>query len=142
MGTVKGFSVFRHKGKAFNILVKDTNDYNIMKNFFDGIVHPDYPVYNNDSGVVKISDVSRMDIVIDRDNSTWIVEDLLEYEVDEDFYDIELTDGRHLKCSQKHRILITSPKKIVASEIRFGDIIADVSIGSVGKYVRPTPRRK
>lgn len=138
MGTIKQISKFPYSGPAYNILVTGAENGNrgIKQNFFDGLVHPDYIVYNNDGRIQRVADLTAESHILNRDGTLWCVESLLTYTVNEDFQQIEFTDGRTLKCSQQHKLMVTSPKKISASELDGGDIIADVSLASVKKKAK------
>lgn len=137
MGIVKALTKFAYKGKAYNVLVSSVNESVAWKrNLFDGMVAPDYPVYNNGGFVQPVSELAAGTIVLDRHNVLWKVESLLEYDVDEDFQQVEFTDGRVVKCSLKHKFPVISPKKVCASDLAAGDSVADTSIGHIGKYVR------
>lgn len=138
MATVKNVIKFRYTGKAYNVLSSGAENGNVgtTQNLFDGLVHPDYHVYINDGTVRKVSELEPDLYLLDRESKLWKVEKLLEYQVDEDFLEFEFTDGRRLKCSQNHKLLVTSPRKILANDLGSGDIISDVSIGAVGKRVK------
>lgn len=141
MATIKSINTIPYSGQAYNLLVslagvKDSKQITL----FNGYVHPDYPVYNNDGVVKPISQVEIKDIILDRDSNHWKVESIIQTEVDEDFYLIEFSDGRKLKCSLKHKLKIISPKNISVSLLSINDEIQDVSLDSIGKTIRSTER--
>lgn len=141
MGIVKSTSNFSYKGIAYNILVSEAgvkNSSHVL--FFDGLVHPDYIVYNNNGYTQKVFELKKGDVLIDREGKCWNVENLNEVEVDEEFRCLELTDGRTIKCSLKHRLPIQNPKKIPSSLISLNDIIAEVPITGISHNIRQTTR--
>jgi len=100
---------------------------------YQGVVHPEYPVYKNTGTVCKMSEVQLHDVIVERDNTFWRIEMINEYAVNEDFQKITFDDGRMLKCSLVHKLMVTSPKKCPASMLEVGDELADVDINGMTK---------
>lgn len=141
MGVIKNISTFPYKGMSYNFIVsvageKDGNH----KTFFDGNVHPEYPVYSNDGLVFQAVNIKPNEIILDKDSIHWKVESILTSEVDEDFLLIEFTDGRKWKCSMNHKLKVISPKNIEAKQLSVNDSIQEVSLDKILKRIRSTKR--
>jgi hypothetical protein len=134
MGTIKSIERFPYEGKAYNLVVTSFGDLSGPKQtLYQGVVHPDYPMYKNTGMVCKISELQLHDVVVERDKTFWRVEMINEYLVNEDFQQITLSDGRVLKCSLAHKLRVISPKKCPASMLEAGDELADVDINCMTK---------
>jgi hypothetical protein len=137
MAKVSTIETYLYTGKAYNILVSSYETKPKKKSFFDGYVVPNYKVVHHDGYPIDVKDVKNGDILIDRDNSFWKVESLLEYTVENEvFCKITLNDGRILDGNKQCKLLVTSPKNIQFSDLSSGDTIADVELSNLQKKLR------
>ena len=129
MSAIKAIERFPYEGKAYNIIVVSFDKNATRKTLFEGMVHPDYPIFKQGGTSCKVSELKPNDEIWNYDNTQWRVEALTEYNVNEDFYQITFEDGRILKCSTAHKFIVTSPKKCSASVLEIGDVVADINVG-------------
>jgi intein/homing endonuclease len=82
------------------------------------------------NGIPKfISDVKKGDIVISHDGTKQKVLETMAYDVDEKLVEIETGDGRMIRCTQDHKILVNTSngkKWVPANELKKGDDIVEV----------------
>jgi hypothetical protein len=99
-----------------------------------GCFHPSMRVVMDNGLPVLISDVKKGDVVVSHDGSRQKVIDVFEYEVDEDLVEIEMNDGRILRCTPDHLILVRKDDRqiwIRACDLKEGDDIVEVKSCSV-----------
>lgn len=141
MGSIQSVEKFKYTGKAYNLSVTEAGKKDAMRvSLFDGLVHPDFIVYNNSGLAQPISEIKVNDIILYNDDNHWLVCDIFAVEVDEDFHKITLDDGRVIKCSSQYRFTVTSPKKLEAKYLSAKDVITDASLSLLGKKIRSTLR--
>jgi len=103
-----------------------------------GCFHPSMRVVTG-SGMPKfISDVKKGDVVISHDGSRQKVLDTFEYDVDEELVEIETEDGRIVRCTQDHLILVMRNGQndwVAAKDIQSKDDIVEVFKGGLRSWL-------
>ena len=94
-----------------------------------GCFLPDSKVILSNGNKTSIKDIEKGCKVLSHDNSTNEVIEKFIYDIEEKIIVIEMEDGRKIKCTNDHRILIQNKKTkkwLLAKELKENDFLVDV----------------
>ncbi len=111
-------------------LIEWCNENDIMVGDGRGCFLPNSKILTKD-GLKNIQDIKIGDYVLSHDETLNIVENTFEYLIKEEIVEIECEDGRMIKCTSDHKILINSNGNkiwVMAKNLKENDNIVDLSL--------------